>query len=145
MIVVSLSICISQSTISLSTQPIMSNDAGAVGPTDGTQHVLEMTIEGIHRDDSKPSSSHDGSVQVEKGAVEELTTEVDNELDAFSHEHPFPPMVDAELETQQFTFRAVFVGCILGAVISASKYVIRSTYRLPSVIYADKGAAFILG
>lgn len=101
----------------------MSNDAGAVGPTDGNQHVLDMTIEGIHKDDSKPSSSRDSGVQVEKGVVETLTTEVDDELDAFSHEHPFPPMLDAEPETQQFTFRAVFVGCVLGAVISASKYV----------------------
>ena len=31
---------------------------------------------------------------------------------------------DEEVETQQFTFRAVLVGCILGGVIAASKFVI---------------------
>jgi len=99
----------------------MSNDGGAVGPTEGSQHVLDMTIKSIQKDDSNPTSREE-SISMEKGqVVNTRAEELDDDLDAFSHEHPFPQLPDAEPETQQFTFRAVFVGCILGAVISASK------------------------
>ncbi|EMC91390.1 hypothetical protein BAUCODRAFT_80544 [Baudoinia panamericana UAMH 10762] len=37
-----------------------------------------------------------------------------------SHEEQFPIDPDAEEELHQFTFRAVFVGCVLGGVIAAS-------------------------
>ena len=44
----------------------------------------------------------------------------DGPLQDFGTDYPFPMDPDAP-EEQQFTFRAVFVGCALGAVISASK------------------------
>ena len=44
----------------------------------------------------------------------------DGPLQDFGTDDPFPMDLDAP-EEQQFTFRAVFVGCALGAVISASK------------------------
>lgn len=43
----------------------------------------------------------------------------------FGTDDPFPADPNA-LPEQQFTFRAVFVGCALGAVISASKCVVLS-------------------
>jgi hypothetical protein len=46
----------------------------------------------------------------------------DNAL-VFSHEDPFPIDPNEELETQQFTVRAVLVGSCLGGVITASKSV----------------------
>ena len=50
----------------------------------------------------------------------------DENLQDLGTDDPFPANPDASVEAQ-FTFRAVFVGCALGAVISASKYVV-STY-----------------
>ena len=46
----------------------------------------------------------------------------DGDLQDFGTNDPFPMDPDAPQE-QQLTFRAVIVGCALGAVISASKYV----------------------
>lgn len=102
----------------------MSNDGGAMGAT-SEGNVAAMTINSIKHDDSKETST-ERSTSVEKGQLIE-TKETDEEpveedLSAFSHEYPFPINPDEEVETQQFTFRAVFVGCLLGAVISASKY-----------------------
>ena len=48
-------------------------------------------------------------------------------LQDFGTDTPFPLDPDAP-EEQQFTFRAVFVGCALGAVISASKCVSSSCF-----------------
>ena len=104
----------------------MSNDGGAVGPTDGSQGVRDMTVRGILHDDSKDTISVDRNVSVEKGElIQTHETEAEDELNAFSHEYPFPEDPNAEPELQQFTIRAVLVGCILGGVIAASKYVTR--------------------
>ena len=90
--------------------------------TSGNDELNLMTVEGIAKDDSKPSS-HDPSISLEKGEVYEQEHEIspEEEVSALSHEYPFPILADEEPELQQFTFRAVFVGCLLGAVISASK------------------------
>lgn len=107
----------------------MSNNGGAAGLTSESTAVQEMTVESILKveKDSGPSSQNN-SISMEKGEIysEHETTDGDedlNALTAFSHEYPFPINPDDPIETQQFTFRAVFVGCLLGAVISASKYV----------------------
>lgn len=47
----------------------------------------------------------------------------------FGTDDPFPADPNA-LPEQQFTFRAVFVGCVLGAVISASKCVSQHAGRV---------------
>lgn len=47
--------------------------------------------------------------------------DTDGALQDLGTDNPFPVDPDALPEEQQFTFRAVFVGCALGAVISASK------------------------
>ena len=44
----------------------------------------------------------------------------DDEHENLGTTDPFPQDPDA-VEEQQFTFRAVFVGCLLGAIVSASK------------------------
>ena len=51
-----------------------------------------------------------------------LDADEDDALRDLGTDVPFPVDPDAP-EEQQFTFRAVFVGCALGAVISASKFV----------------------
>lgn len=85
-----------------------------------------MTVRSINKDDSKHSSSQDPMSNLEKGEASDTTEGDVDELDSFSHEHPFPELPNSEIETQQFTFRAVLVGCLLGGVISASKYEISS-------------------
>lgn len=96
----------------------MSNTGGALGILSESETVQELTVDGIAKDDSK-ETSHQTSLNYEKGEVVELVAgqESYNEL---SHEFPFPVDADELEEPQQFTFRAVFVGCVLGAVISAS-------------------------
>lgn len=47
--------------------------------------------------------------------------DTDDALQDLGTDNPFPADPNALPEDQQFTFRAVFVGCALGAVISASK------------------------
>lgn len=112
-----------QNLFPLSISTIMSNNGGAVGIGSEGDVVAEMTIKGIEKDDSGPSTPDPG-VNVEKGEMRETEAEEEEEeYDQLSHEYPFPVVPGEELETQQFTFRAVFVGCLLGAVISASKYV----------------------
>ena len=85
-----------------------------------------MTIKELEKDGYKNSSSEPSSV-AEKGDVVDIyqteTNRTEPELDILSHEEQFPIDPDAEEETQQLTFRAVFIGCCLGGVIAASKYV----------------------
>lgn len=92
---------------------------GSVNP-----ELEDYTIGEIEKEDRKPSSS-DPSVRAEKGEVIAVTgheTEDDEFEHVFlSHEEQFPIDPNAEPETQQFTIRAVFVGCCLGGVIAASK------------------------
>lgn len=90
-------------------------------------HELERdTFNEIEKDalGLRSSDSNSASLRVEKGMeVIEEKSESEEENYEMSHEHPFPIDPDAEVETQQLTFRAVFVGCCLGGVIAASKYV----------------------
>lgn len=88
----------------------------------------KYVLEALKRDGSYSSSQQtttDGPRQrvpnVEKGDISEFQVEEDVKL--LSHEDPFPEDPSAQLETRQFTFRAVFVGCLLGGVIAASKSV----------------------
>ena len=84
-------------------------------------------------DKEADSSPGDSSTNVEKGSLrvdDARKSSViigDEEIEFLSHEAPFPEDEAAEKETQQFTFRAVAVGCILGGVIAASKQVFTRT------------------
>lgn len=64
-------------------------------------------------------------VNVEKGEIYRYNSRnsevVEGELTILSTEDPWEEDEAGLRETQQFTFRAVFVGCCLGAVIGASK------------------------
>ena len=104
----------------------MSTIGGAVGISSTTDQLTESTIKAI--DQKSESSSKDPSTIVEKGEVIEVDNVEDDTL-LLSHEEQFPIDPNEELETQQFTFRAVLVGCILGGVIAASKYVLYLLHR----------------
>jgi hypothetical protein len=100
----------------------MSSGGGAIGISSVSNNLAESTIESIERD--QKSSSEEPEISVEKGGFLETSTRVDTQEEIahlLSNEDPFPEDPDAEIETQQFTFRAVLVGCILGGVIAASK------------------------
>ena len=91
-----------------------------MGATDSSE-VTGSTIQYIEKD--VKSHSNDSSIKEEQGEVVGLIDhDADNTL-VFSHEDPFPIDPNEELETQQFTVRAVLVGSCLGGVIAASKYV----------------------
>ena len=79
----------------------MSSHGGAVGIASTSSEVQESTIRYIEK----------------AGEAEHIL---------LSHEEQFPEDPNADLETQQFTVRAVVVGCLLGGVIAASKYVLPS-------------------
>ena len=99
----------------------MSNTGGAVGISAGSTDLTDSTIESIAKDSR--SGSSDPGVVIEKG---EVTDDLGLLL---PHDEQFPEDPDGEIETQQFTFRAVFVGCILGAVIAASKYGLHCSFE----------------
>lgn len=94
----------------------MSSNGGALGISSTSQEVEQSTVDTII-EDTKPTSQ-DPSISEEKGEVLIHSSEQDNLL--LSHEEQFPEDLDGEIETQQFTVRAVLVGCILGGVIAAS-------------------------
>ena len=95
-----------------------------MGISSASTEVAKSTANSIDRDNK--STSIDPSISEEKGEVIDVdTSEHANFL--LSHEEQFPEDPDGELETQQFTFRAVLVGSILGGVIAASKYVSSQT------------------
>lgn len=113
----------------------MSAQGGALGIGTASDEVQGYTVHELEKEafDRKTSSS-DPSVQAEKGEVfdvQDREAEDDNEdVTVFlTHEEQFPIDPDAEEETQQFTIRAVFVGCCLGGVIAASKYVQDTMYH----------------
>lgn len=84
--------------------------------------VAAATIINIEKDRSNSNDS-DPAVVAEKGEmfiVEEEPEEDDDGNFLYSHEEQFPIDPNAEVEEQQFTIRAVFVGCCLGGVIAAS-------------------------
>lgn len=108
----------------------MSSYGGALGIGSASEEVEEATIRDIKRasidGDGKPSIS-EPSETAEKGELYQINerTEEDDELIMLSHEEQFPIDPTAPEEKHQFTVRAVFVGCCLGGVIAASKYVNR--------------------
>lgn len=100
----------------------MSTNGGAVGIASASQDVTDSTIHYIDKDTK--SASTEPSINVEKGEVVTVEPEEEDTL-LLSHEEQFPIDPNADLETQQFTVRAVLVGCILGGVIAASKYTVK--------------------
>ena len=105
------------------TLTIMSTVGGAVGVSSTADKLTESTIQAITQDSK--SDSNDPGTLIEKGEV----IDVDDDTLLLSHEEQFPIDPNEELETQQFTFRAVLVGCLLGGVIAASKFVSDIPYK----------------
>ncbi|KAK3677521.1 hypothetical protein LTR78_002371 [Recurvomyces mirabilis] len=98
----------------------MSNQGGAMG-IGSESHALEhATVIEIEKDSLDRKTSSDPSVRMEKGDVGVEEDEADENTYEFTHEEQFPIDPNYEEETQQLTFRAVFVGCCLGGVIAAS-------------------------
>lgn len=97
----------------------MNSNGGAIGIS-STSTVVELAIiKEIEKDNH--SESNDPSLTTGKGEVEVIAADSDQDHILLSHEEQFPEDPDGEVETQQFTSRAVLVGCILGGVIAASK------------------------
>lgn len=99
---------------------------GAAGFPTESAAIEAITIQSIANEKDRKPSSNENSISMEKGEIYpsiEAQSEAGegDELDPFSHEHPFPILPGEIPEEQQFTVRAVLVGCLLGAVISASK------------------------
>ena len=102
---------------------------GAIG-TGSTTTLTDATIRNIIK--GEKTTSNDPSVNVEKGEV--VTVEDDDQaIPILYHDEQFPIDPNEELETQQFTVRAVLVGCLLGGVIAASKYVVRTFSIVTSI------------
>jgi hypothetical protein len=100
----------------------MSSGGGAIGISSISNNLAKSTIESIERD--QKSSLEEPEISVEKGELLVTSNRLDTQEEIahlLSNEDPFPEDADAEIEAQQFTFRAVLVGCILGGVIAASK------------------------
>ncbi|RDB27912.1 hypothetical protein Hypma_002189 [Hypsizygus marmoreus] len=66
-----------------------------------------------HRENSYPHEKDNSSS--EGGVPEKLETFDDHDVT-----RPFPVLPDEVEETHQLTFRAIFVGCVLGAIVGAS-------------------------
>ena len=98
---------------------IMSSTGGAIGISSASSELMDATIQYIN----EKLASNDTSTNVEKCEVTNFEYEEINTL-LLSHEDPFPIGPNEEPETQQFTFRTVFIGCVLGGVIAASKSVV---------------------
>lgn len=108
----------------------MSHAAG-LGASTGTmsQEVEESLVQDLEKvaleNDSPTPSSIERTVTSKEGHVLVATASrvdsLDPENHKLSHEFQFPIDPDAPEEEHQFTFRAVFVGCVLGGVIAASK------------------------
>jgi hypothetical protein len=91
-------------------------------PSDDIETSTAKEIEKDISDGSQHSS--DEHINAEKGEliqVSDYQDQDENENLILSHEEQFPLDPNAQEETAQFTFRAVFVGCCLGGVIAASK------------------------
>ena len=104
----------------------MSLAAAGTGPAAPSHELEDDTIKEVEKDayDGQRTPS-DPSTTTEKGnviRVSDREQDYDEDENIFlSHEEQFPIDPNAEEETHQFTFRAVFVGCCLGGVIAASK------------------------
>lgn len=93
----------------------------ASGPT--SHELQDYTIKGIAKETVASSSKTSDSI--EKGDdlgydIQPVQSIDQGEVLMMSSDDPFPQDPNAE-EEQQFTVRAVLVGCILGGVIAASK------------------------
>lgn len=90
-----------------------------------------------HQLDIKASNSSDDHDEEKVGVVYEVeATAEDAELP--SNLYPFPELENTLPEKQQFTVRAVFVGCCLGAVVSASNICKNSEYRFVMLSNASR-------
>ena len=99
----------------------MATIGGAVGISSTSDDVVDYTVHNIEKDSRDAST--DPSIAAEKGEVVDIRridSKVDDSL-LLSHEEQFPIDPDEIFEEQQFTARAVIVGCMLGGVIAASK------------------------
>lgn len=103
----------------------MSLAANTTGTEPVSQEVDEYTIKQLENDSDGKSTPSDPSTAAEKGQIFSVTDHEDenheDDVIFLSHEEQFPIDPDAQEEPQQFTVRAVLVGCILGGVIAASK------------------------
>ena len=97
----------------------MTSTGGALG-TETDAQLATLTADNIIHEKSDKYDSDDPSTSVENGDVCPVESDKDD-TGFLSHEEQFPEDPNAEPETQQFTARAVIVGCILGGVIAASK------------------------
>lgn len=88
----------------------------------GPEKVLTATHDKTVMEEIQRDSISDEKKSFSEQVLEasSIAYEDDEELVDFGTDDPFPVDPNAQ-EEQQFTFRAVFIGCALGAVISASK------------------------
>lgn len=104
----------------------MSLALGTTGTAAVTQEHEVSLFKEIEKDgdDGERSASEPEGI-TEKGSIRVAKHEADDDdgIEILSHEEQFPLDPNAEEETQQLTFRAVFVGCVLGGIIAASKYI----------------------
>ena len=99
----------------------MSNTGGALATGTENAQLTHATILNIEKDEKRGSA--DPSISIENGEVASSEAN-DDSVQLLSHLEQFPiDEVNEELETQQLTFRAILVGCMLGGVIAASKSV----------------------
>ncbi|KAL9106236.1 MAG: hypothetical protein Q9227_008704 [Pyrenula ochraceoflavens] len=101
----------------------MSNTGTTFAASAGDQDVPNQTINSIEKD--VKNDSEEQSLEADKGEIVDLSQRHNsvNSTLLLSHEEQFPIDEDGEIETQQFTFRAVFTGCVLGGIIAASNAV----------------------
>lgn len=105
----------------------MSLALGTTGAEPVNQEGEVALIKELDKDgsDGGPSPS-DLEGSSEKGHVVDVSrraSDFDEGTVLLSHEEQFPIDPNAEEETQQLTFRAVFVGCCLGGVGRPSQYI----------------------
>jgi hypothetical protein len=98
----------------------MSLAYGTTGTSSVTQDVEVSLVKEIEKDgdDGERSMSEPEGIN-EKGNVVDISNRGDDwteEAVLLSHEEQFPVDPSAPEETQQLTFRAMFVGCVLGGV-----------------------------
>ncbi|KKY18358.1 putative oligopeptide transporter [Phaeomoniella chlamydospora] len=95
----------------------MSSNGGALGTGSYDEGVAKATVASMN--DTSPISSSDPNIAEEKGEVVSVRR-MSVATSEYSTGDPFPEDPDSQEEAQQFTVRAVLVGCILGGVIAAA-------------------------
>jgi hypothetical protein len=111
--------------ISIEKRADISSGIGPYSRGNVSAEVENLTVNEISDDAGRATSPEDDRPfeKVEKISLRGGES-VNGGTQMLFHEDPLPIDTDAPVETQQFTIRAVLVGCILGDVISASKRVI---------------------